>query len=357
MTVSHLHTFAQKNPSGENMSRLMQRLPRSFKPTGGAGGGSAPFLGAALAATPFFRQWDYSDSYSTVADPSTLPTGVPFSISYASTGLWVAIAHTNASSVNVTVYDPNDLAASPIQLLSGNGSANCVRFSPDGTMLAVWTRISGAELVVYNTSSWGVIATRAVTGALAAAQSPDCIAWAPDSSELAIALKNSPFFTRFDSATFTEDTVLPTPINARGLSVGYSGDGKFIVVGKDTAPQAVVLDRNDSLNTIVGAFDTIPSAGVNATQFFSDSSKLMMQFNQRFKLYSVVGSDFTELASNLFLGGCLEAAIKPDDLIVGMAGSSSPFVVGIDVTETDPFIYAAEPSDTQSAKAVAWGPE
>ena len=335
------------------MSRIIQRIPRSFAAPSG-GGVSAPFLGAALVGTPFFRQWNFSTGYSTVPDPATLPTGIGYAVDYSLDGLYVAVAHDFQSSVSLTIYNPNDLSAPPVQINTG-GDCQIARFSPDGLYLATYSRITN-ELTVYNVGTWTIAASKSITGATSQFNDSEAMAWTPNSSEVWICVRSAPFLSIFPVATWIEDTSFSPGL--RPDAIAFSPDGKLISLAFSASPFVSFYSRTNSNGIIPGAPD-IHTNGQNSCGFSPDSLRYLGHANNRAELYDVVESGLsttvTEEPTNLFKSASANSRYKLDGTVFVVVGTGSPFVYIFD--STSPYAEPVVIPDTQSANSSGWGPE
>lgn len=159
--------------------------------------------------------------------PKTLP-GYGTRVRFSPDGSMLAIGHQNGSRLRL--YSTSDWS-----LLSGpslTGTCFGLAFNPSGTRLACG-HIS-EKLSIYNTSDWTRLYYITVEG------NPNGLCYSPDGSKLYAATHLSPYFYAFNTSGMTSIAV--PSLTATGFDVSVSHDGLFVAVAYGASPGFKVLD-------------------------------------------------------------------------------------------------------------------
>lgn len=162
------------------------------------------------------------------------PVGNATDCHYSPDDAYLAVASVGSGGNNgLVVLDTADYTT-VVHGGAGFGIHQCCRFSPDGNFLAV---NDASNTIVYNVPAWTTATT--IPGSAVS------IAWAPDSSALAVALGASPFLEVYESTGWTQVGGTPTLAGATFEVNGIDwGDG-FVVTCSTVSPYTVVYDDTD----------------------------------------------------------------------------------------------------------------
>lgn len=188
------------------------------------------------------------------------------SVTFSPNGQYLAAA---TDTGFVFIYDTNTWQQVTSFSPPPSGISRACSFSPDGTLLAVASRI---DLHVYDTATW----QRVTNGFKSLGGFTFDCHFSPDGTKLAVAFEVAPFVRLYDVATLQE---IPTNINlpAAARACRFSPDSKQLAVGGDEYATVINLDEADTDQpTGMFAFENDQQSGgiltfldINGKQFVS----------------------------------------------------------------------------------------
>lgn len=186
--------------------------------------------------------------FTTLSDPSTLPTGDAYCVAWSHDDRFLAVTH--ETSPYLTVYERNEdtftKLTDPATLPADIGRGLC--WSPDGVHLAVGSEAS-PFLSIYKRS--GTTLTKLADLSDLPSDIVTKIDFSPNGRYMAVAFVASPYLYVYerDGDTFTK---LTDPDDAPGsipISVRFSKNSRFLAVGVSNSPYIMVYETTYSMPT------------------------------------------------------------------------------------------------------------
>ncbi len=236
------------------------------------------------------------DTFTKLANPSTLATGVVTGVSFSPNDEYLALSHTN--SPFVTIYkrsgDTFTKLANPSTLPAYDGKS--VAWSPDSTYLFVgnW---NPPYYRIYKRS--GDTFTNLTVPTISSGQARGA-SWSPDGVYLSIANDATPFIhiLKRSGDTFTK-LANPSNIPLNKASVtAWSPDGTYLAVGWDsTTPYFLIYKRSGDTFTKLADPSDMPINWVGSVSFTNDGNYLSVYSSGQdgyIILYKRSGDTFTK---------------------------------------------------------------
>lgn len=122
-----------------------------------------------------------------------------------------------------------------------DGAVRSLKFSPDGSKLAITGTTGASKFVVANTTSWTAITT-AVQGSAV----PMEVAWSPDGAILAVTGFEAPFLELYNGNDLTAKLAAPAVLPAGSAGdCSFSPDGTMFAVAHDVSPYVTIYNVSD----------------------------------------------------------------------------------------------------------------
>jgi WD40 repeat protein len=246
-----------------------------------------------------------SSTFSKITNPSVLPAGTGYSLSFSPSGQYLAIAHANTPFL--IIYKINKLTdtftklSDPLILPAGN--AKCVAWSPDESYLAV-AHETTPFITIYSKSG-DVFTKTANPSTLPAGNAAGC-AFSPDGKYLAVTHAGSPFITIIYLILGKWNVIYnPTtlPVGTTGSGCAWSYDGRFLAVTHDQPPYLTIYrhiredySANDQFYKLPDPA-ILPSGACNKCSFSYDGNYLSVTDGSAncINIYKIVGETFIRL--------------------------------------------------------------
>jgi hypothetical protein len=152
-----------------------------------------------------------------------------------------------------------------------------IKWSPDGTKIAVVQAYSTLKLRIINTSDWSVITPASIPFSR---DSRDCIAWSPDSSMLACVDGQSgrPAITVYDASDWTiVSNGIVFPSSGYGCAITFVNDGAQLVAGMANNMDIHVYNTSDwsqvSAPGLINIVGNAYYAGAESIAYFKDATR------------------------------------------------------------------------------------
>ena len=343
-TSANVITAGQANTATDSFTKLAD--PSTLPPNSAQAvsySNNGRYLVAAHQSSPYVTAYVRSGNSLTALSSSafdTLPSGTVYSIAFTQDDQYLALGAYSATSGtnNLYVYkvqgDTFTKIADPTSLPAGN-NVQGLSWSPDGAYLAVGTN-SSDFLMVYKRSG-------DTLSALTVASQPSTpvrsAKFSPDGAYLAVGHNTSPYITMYKRSgdTFTP-LASPFSVGATGQvwGVDFSRDGTYFAAAHATFPYLSIYKRSGDTFTKLSNPSTLPSSQGNAVHFSASGSYLAVAHNNSpyLSIYKRSGDTFTKLTnpSTLPAGNGSGAAFSPDGRYLSVASASSPYITTYDLT-------------------------
>lgn len=269
----------------------------------------ASYLAVAVATTfgnTGFRIYSRSGSTFTALSPSGTVTGAHVCVSMSADGTYIAtsskVYHNNAGSLTLLtttgVTARNAISPDGVWIAARSGTAtdfdickrsgsgstatyaihetktglntgedlNAASFSPDGAYLMVGTDVSPrARAYKYDAGgdTWNALSNQPPSGGTLPDATVEHVAWADDSTLVALSTSQKTFIYERSGDTFTHRATITGTSNNAGYTCSFHPSGNYIAVGGDVLDGAKIYKKNSVTSwTLL----TRPSeAGTNAT--------------------------------------------------------------------------------------------
>jgi hypothetical protein len=241
------------------------------------------------------------NTYTTISNPSTTPTGIAIDVSWSPNGN-LAVAH--AASPYVTIYsrssDTLTKISNPSTLPTGDGKA--VSYSPDGQILAVGHETS-PYITLYTVA--GTVYTKISNPATLPADDVYDLSWNNTSNKLFVASQSGVLAYTRTGNTFVADSTINGQRNISVLSVDvYSASTTHS--GEASISTAVSLTATGKIST--------QSASVTLTSAFSVQARILgpilyVDNNYIDTGYFIQGSDFDYFEPDYIEDGYVAPAV------------------------------------------------
>jgi WD40 repeat protein len=316
-----------------------------------------PLLAVAHTTTPFITIYNQEiDTFTKLADPATLPTGLSTGVAFSGDDLYMAVGHYAAPYI--TIYkrsnDTFTKLANPATL--PNQITN-LAFSSDATYLAA-SMISSPFVIIYKRS--GDTFTKLANPTLP----PNActgVALSSDGIYMAVVHLDSPYVTIYKRtgdvfSKLGNPATLPT---GTGRGVGISSDATYLAVGHSNSPFVSIYKRSNDTFTKLANLATLTNGQGNGFAFSSDDLYMAVAHSGSpfVSIYKRSGDTFTKLANPATLpaGSGNGVAFSSDDLYMAVGHTNSPFV-SIYKRSGDTFTKLANPATlpTSEGKGVAF---
>lgn len=220
----------------------------------------------ANSSTPYIHIYDKKSKSKLLQQGVTdigLFTNTTQGVAFSPDGRFCAIAA--YAYPYLYVYDTSDWSRVTIAGGLPGGSAMCVEFSPDGTLLVVGN--TSNLMVVYSTTNW---IQKTISGGLPAGYVRSA-AFSPDGSTLAVAHPNPPYLTLYKTDDLSKKTTSMAVVRS-GITCTFSPDGSKLVVGIGGNPGFYVFNLSDE--TYINPTGATSMGDVNYVRFSPDGSLL-----------------------------------------------------------------------------------
>jgi WD40 repeat protein len=343
-TSANVITAGQANTAVDSFTKLAD--PSTLPPNSAQAvsySNNGRYLVVAHQSSPYVTAYVRSGNSLTALSSSAfdiLPSGTVYSIAFTQDDQYLALGAFSATSGinNLYVYkvqgDTFTKIADPSSLPAGN-NVQGLSWSPDGTYLAVGTN-SSDFLVVYKRSGDTL---SALTLASLPSTPVRSIKFSPDGAYLAVGHNTNPYVTMYKRSgdTFTP-LANPFSTSATGQvwGVDFSRDGTYFAAAHTTFPYLSIYKRSGDTFTKLANPATLPSSQGNAVHFSANGNYLAVAHNNSpyLSIYKRSGDTFTKLANPATLpaGNGSGAAFSPDGRYLSVASASSPYITTYDLT-------------------------
>jgi Tol biopolymer transport system component len=272
---------------------------------------------------------EYNAVGGKLSDPSTIPTGSGKFVRFSPDGSLLAVGHDNSPYLSVYSIEGSTLTKLPDPSVLPTGDGYGVQFSPDGSLLAVG-HYTSPYLSVYSIE--GSTLTKLANPSVLPTGTGSVVQFSPDGSLLALIHANSPYLSVYsiEGSTLTklpDPSVLPT--GATG-GVSFSPDGSLLAVTHDISPRFTVYSIEGSTLTKLPDPSVLPTGNGRGVQFSPDGSLLAVGHanSPYLSVYSIEGSTLTKLPdpSVLPTGNGYGVQFSPDGSLLAYGHSDSPYL-------------------------------
>lgn len=273
-----------------------------------------------------------------LANPSSLPTGASYSLSWSPCGEFLAIADNNSTPFRLFLYQRSGTTFIKLPDLTLTSTALSCSWSPNGEFLAVINTAASPYINIYQRS--GTTFTK-LSNPVSLPNVANCCAWSSNGEFLVVGgYSASPFILIYQRSgtTFTkiaDPAITPT---STPKYVTWSPDNRFLAVGHNTAPKITIYERSGTTFTKLANPSVLPDATfVYGGEFSPDGKFLVTSKNitdpltqSDILIYERNGSSFTALPDftgvNLALSYSLFYAWHKSGKYLACRLSSSPFI-------------------------------
>lgn len=163
-----------------------------------------------------------------------------------------------------TLYDASTWSTIALPT-SGYASASySCRLSPDGSTIAIGNLDVGATLEFWDVATWTQFVPPGFVYPQGGVHSVYDLDWSADGSMLACVHTSSPFFTVYDTSTWSKISTPSVFPNARGLSCTFTPDGSTLIVGcLSGAGETISFYDTSTWNQITGVLTSVPTHTVS----------------------------------------------------------------------------------------------
>ena len=266
----------------------------------GAFSSDGQFYACAISISPFvYILRRNGNTFTKIANPASLPTGIVNGIAFSADGAYLALAHAEAPFITIYKISGNTFTkiANPASLPTD--TATCVAFSASGNLMAVG-QLSSDYLYIYSKSGDLLTKLNIMPGLAGAIY---CVAFSRDGGYLAVGCINAPRVNiyKISGVTFTK---LSTPAfqpqyPVRGCS--FSTDGVYLAVATASGSAGsieIYKKSGDTLTRIVSSGITL-SVACQDVAFSADGLYLAVahSITPFVSIYKRSGDLFTKLAN------------------------------------------------------------
>lgn len=304
-------------------------------------------VGSAVAPYLAFIDNDTGVRYSPNAFAAAYPPSALNACAFSADGRYFAVTHNTTASGSIIVYDmvaeaqvvisdgglavtKNKIKFSPdgshlavtvsgnpgvqvyrtdtwglVTLSSGIGSTGYgCDWSPDGTLLAVAGHSNGATLTVYNTETWEKIT---ISGGVPATTGINC-RFNPDGSRLAVACGQNPALVLYNTVTWAKVPLTGGAPGTDGNSCAWSPDGTLLAV-VSASSQYLTIYNTTTLEkvTISGGQPTGPC---NQCEFSIDGDLLYVTHNNAPGFVVYDADTWAKVTTGWSPGTCVALAVS-----------------------------------------------
>ena len=305
-----------------------------------------PLLAVSMTSSPFITIYDQEiDTFTKLADPATLPTGLSTGVAFSGDDLYMAVGHyaTPFVSIYKRSNDTFTKLANPATL--PNQITN-LAFSSDATYLAA-SMISSPFVIIYKRS--GDTFTKLANPATLPPGAGTGLALSSDGIYMAVSHLDSPFVSIY-KRTGDVFSKLGNPIiqpTGTGRGVGISSDATYLAVGHSNSPFVSIYKRSGDTFTKLANPATLTTGQGNGFAFSSDDLYMAVAHGGSpfVSIYKRSGDTFTKLANPATLpaGNGNGVAFSSDDLYMAVAHGGSPYIT-IYKRSGDTFTKLADPA-------------
>jgi len=230
------------------------------------------------------------DSFATLPDPETLPTGSGYDVCWSRTNdTYLVVAHT--ATPHLTIYKRSGdtfTKLSDPSILPGGTATSCA-FSPDDTYLAIG-HSGGYFLNIYKRS--GDIFTKLANPDVPPIYAVGEVEWSHSGTYLVCTFGDPPYFIIYKRSgdTFTKLTDPSIMPDGAGCAA-FSHDDSYLFISFYSG--SILYTRSGDTFTFSNALESIPY--INSAKWSSDSVYLFMSG----RIYKQVSGVFTLLNNNV----------------------------------------------------------
>lgn len=223
------------------------------------------YIAAAMPVSPFICAYKFDGAtFTKLADPSVLPTGVGAGGAISPNGRYVAVAHTTSPYVTIYKRDDSDVLtklANPATLPTGDG-VGC-SFSPSGDYLAV-AHAASPYMTVYarNGDTFTKLSNPAsLPSGAAAAGFGHTVRFSNNGRFIVITAPSTPFLEIYElaGATLTKLSAVTQPGGLPNRQIGWIGDDDtYLALGAVSSPYVDIYKRSGTTFTKQSNPATLP---------------------------------------------------------------------------------------------------
>lgn len=317
-------------------------------------------LAVSYGSSPYVIIYNRStDTYTKIADPSSLPTGQSNGLSWTADKNSFAVAHNNTPYV--TIYnrsgDTFTKLSNPGTLPTGNAE-ECA-WNSDGTSLVVG-HATTPFITIYNRE--GDTFNKLSNPATLPTGTAIGVGWNHNGTSLAVAHQVSPFVTIYNRSgnTFTKLSNPGTLPTSQATSISWNNDGTLLAVSIDNTTQKFfVYQRSGDTFTKLSDPATMPTGVCNGVAFSPDGTILAVAHDTSpyITIYNIVGTTLTKVTNPATLptGNGISVAWDDEGTRLAVSHAVSPYVT-IYNRSGDTYTKVSNPANlpTGTAEDVAW---
>ncbi|WP_427050366.1 tail fiber protein [Paenibacillus sp. TC-CSREp1] len=320
---------------------LQNRLTGASIPALNAVGRSAQYsedgiyLAAAPGTSPYLAIYKISGNvYTQLPNPSTLPTGTPYAVSWSPDGTYLVVCHNISPFITIYKRSGDTFTKLADPTILPTGLANHAAWSPDGIYLAVG-HDTNPFMSIYKRS--GDTFTKLANPTTLPSGGGRGLSFSPDGVYLAVGHASSPFLTVYKRSgdTFTNlanPAVLPTSI---GFKVSWNSSGTQLALAYNATNGLLIYKRNSDTFTKLDTPSGLMASTPVSVSYSRDSKYLGVTHSSGtyMTVYLVNGDQFNKIAdpnpSLLSQGTSLD--FKPTSNNVVVTNATAPFIALYDL--------------------------